>query len=58
VVDLVTTGLPNADIAERLLMSVPTVKGHLTHVFTKLHLGNRAGLAAAATQRRANESDD
>jgi DNA-binding CsgD family transcriptional regulator len=52
VVGLVAGGRSNADIAARLLMSVPTVKSHLTHVFTKLNLTNRAELAAAATQRR------
>ena len=41
-----------ADIATRLLMSVPTVKSHLTHVFAKLGLSNRTELAAAATSRR------
>ncbi len=52
VVDLVADGLSNADIAGRLLMSVPTVKSHLTHVFTKLDMTNRTELAAAASQRR------
>jgi DNA-binding CsgD family transcriptional regulator len=52
VVGLVADGLSNADIAARLLMSVPTVKSHLTHVFTKLSLTNRTELAAAATQRQ------
>ena len=51
VVDLVAEGLGNGDIATQLLMSVPTVKSHLTHVFTKLGIANRTELAAQATRR-------
>jgi DNA-binding CsgD family transcriptional regulator len=57
VVSLVADGLSNADIAARLLMSVPTVKSHLTHVFTKLGLTNRTELAAAAERRASRGSD-
>jgi DNA-binding CsgD family transcriptional regulator len=35
-------------------MSVPTVKSHLTHVFTKLDVTNRAELAAVAAQCRSS----
>ncbi|MDQ1424324.1 MAG: hypothetical protein QOD72_1822 [Acidimicrobiaceae bacterium] len=52
VVDLVADGLPNADITARLLVSVPTVKSHLNHAFTKLNVTNRSELAVAAAQRR------
>jgi predicted ATPase/DNA-binding CsgD family transcriptional regulator len=51
VVELVTRGAPNKEIAERLYMSVATVKSHLTHVYGKLGIGNRAELAAEATKR-------
>lgn len=51
VVQLVAGGLSNADIARRLLMSLPTVKSHLTHVFAKLGLANRTELAAEALRR-------
>ena len=48
VVRLVTEGLSNPDIAARLFISRATVKTHLTHIFTKLDVINRARLAALA----------
>ena len=41
----VGAGLSNADIAARLFMSVPTVKAHIGHLFTKLGVSNRVQLA-------------
>jgi len=41
----VGAGLSNADIAVRLFMSVPTVKAHIGHLFTKLGVSNRVQLA-------------
>ncbi len=55
VVDLVAQGLKNADVAQQLFVSVPTVKTHLAHVFSKLGVSTRAELAAAAT-RHASEA--
>ena len=52
VVALVATGLSNPAIAEKLFMSVGTVKSHLTHVYAKLGITSRAELAAAAVARR------
>lgn len=51
VIELVQSGLSNADIGQRLLMSPRTVQTHLTHIFAKLALATRAELAAAATRR-------
>ncbi len=51
VVEQVVAGLTNPQIAEALLMSRSTVKTHLVHVYTKLGIGNRAELAAAAARR-------
>jgi DNA-binding CsgD family transcriptional regulator/tetratricopeptide (TPR) repeat protein len=51
VVSLVSEGLTNPEIAERLLISRGTAKVHIAHVFTKLGLASRAELAAEATRR-------
>ena len=40
-------GLGNKELADRLAISHATVKVHLTHIFQKLGLRNRAELAAA-----------
>jgi len=52
VVRLVAEGLRNDAIARRLYLSPGTVKNHLSHVFTKVGVTNRAELAAEALQRR------
>lgn len=51
VVELVGEGATNPEIAAKLLMSVPTVKSHLTHVFAKLGITNRASLSAEVARR-------
>jgi predicted ATPase/DNA-binding CsgD family transcriptional regulator len=51
VVRLVAEGHPNAAIAQRLFMSVNTVKKHLTHVYAKVDVGGRADLAAEVARR-------
>jgi len=56
VVELVAAGLSNAAIAERLHVSLATIKTHLVHVYDKLGLSSRAELAATATARRLNGS--
>lgn len=38
-------GLSNAEIAEQLFMSVPTVKSHVGRLFTKLEVDNRVQIA-------------
>ena len=52
VVELVAAGLPNKEVAQRLFVSVATVKTHLVHVFGKLDVRTRAELATAATRRQ------
>ena len=48
VVEQVRLGLTNPQIAERLLMSRDTVKTHLSHIYTKLGVGNRTELAVVS----------
>lgn len=42
---LAAKGLSSKDIAERLYLSVRTVNNHLEHIYTKLGITSRAGLA-------------
>ena len=51
VVELVAEGLTNPEIAERMFISSETVKTHVSHVFKKLDVGNRAELSARAAER-------
>ncbi len=51
VVRLVAQGHTNAEIGQRLFMSANTVKKHLSHVYTKVDVDGRAGLAAEVARR-------
>ncbi len=53
VVRLVSDGLGNKDIAQRLFVSPRTVQSHLTRVYTKLGMSSRVQLAQEATRRSA-----
>ena len=52
VLELVSEGATNKEIAERLYISVGTVKNHIHNILEKLHLRNRAQLAAYKRLRR------
>jgi DNA-binding NarL/FixJ family response regulator len=49
ILDLVAAGLPNRQIATRLDISIKTVSNHISSIFAKLHLSDRA---AAIVQAR------
>lgn len=42
VLDLMAQGRSNGEIAEQLFISPKTVRNHVTHIFSKLHVGRRA----------------
>lgn len=45
---LVAQGLPNQEIANRLVLSERTVRTHMTNILSKLHLSNRTQVALYA----------
>jgi DNA-binding CsgD family transcriptional regulator len=47
IAELAAQGLTNREIAQSLFITARTVEGHLTHVFYKLNVKDRRGLAAA-----------
>jgi DNA-binding CsgD family transcriptional regulator len=57
VADLIAQGLPNKEIAARLVISQRTAESHVEHILTKLGLANRAQVAAWAAQCTAGSRD-
>jgi DNA-binding NarL/FixJ family response regulator len=51
IIRLLIAGASNDQIAAELYMSVASIKRKLRHIFTKLHVQNRAQAAAAVVQR-------
>ncbi|MBI2912759.1 MAG: response regulator transcription factor [Chloroflexi bacterium] len=52
VLELASQGASNKEIADRLFVSVGTVKNHIHNILEKLHLKNRAQIAAYARMRK------
>jgi non-specific serine/threonine protein kinase len=50
---LIARGLSNREIAAELVVSVKTVETHIKHIFTKLNVRNRAGVAVLASRSEA-----
>lgn len=50
VLKLIARGRPNIEIAEELVISVGTVKGHVSNILSKLHLADRTQAAVFAWQ--------
>jgi non-specific serine/threonine protein kinase len=46
IAELVTQGLGNREIAERLVLAKRTVDSHIEHIFSKLGFTSRAQIAA------------
>jgi DNA-binding NarL/FixJ family response regulator len=42
VLDLIAAGTANADIAKRLFLSPKTIRNHVSSIFTKLQVADRA----------------
>ncbi|MDX1747811.1 MAG: response regulator transcription factor, partial [Halobacteriales archaeon] len=50
ILELIAEGLDNAAIADRLYISGKTVSNHISNIFTKLHLSDRAQAIVAARE--------
>jgi LuxR family maltose regulon positive regulatory protein len=52
VLRLIAAGLANLEIAERLVVTLPTVKSHVKHILSKLDAQNRTQAVARARERK------
>jgi DNA-binding NarL/FixJ family response regulator len=50
VLDLIARGFKNAEIAEQLFLSPKTVSNHISNIFSKLHVADRAQAIVRARQ--------
>ena len=48
VLKLIANGLTNVEIADKLIISQQTVKGHVSNILSKLHLADRTQAAVYA----------
>jgi NarL family two-component system response regulator LiaR len=51
VLKLIAAGLANSQIAEKLVISENTVKGHVSNILSKLHMADRTQVAVYAWQK-------
>jgi DNA-binding NarL/FixJ family response regulator len=51
VLRLIAAGASNREIAERLIVSLATVKKHINHIFAKLHADSRTQALVRARER-------
>ncbi len=51
VLKLIANGLTNSQIADKLVISENTVKGHVSNILSKLHLADRTQVAVYAWQQ-------
>jgi len=58
VLELVARGLPNRDIAKALVISEGTVRAHMSHILSKLHLANRTQAALYALRKGLSVVDE
>jgi len=54
VLGLIASGKSNHEIAEELIISINTVKNHISNMLTKLNLNNRVQLAVYASRQHLN----
>jgi DNA-binding NarL/FixJ family response regulator len=50
ILELIASGARNADIAARLVISPKTVRNHISNIFAKLHVADRADAIALARE--------
>jgi DNA-binding NarL/FixJ family response regulator len=57
VLKLIANGLTNNQIAEKLVISENTVKGHVSNILSKLHVADRTQAAVNTWQQGLVQSD-
>ena len=57
ILKLVAQGMPNQEIAQKLVVSERTVRTHVTNILSKLHLANRTQAALYALREGLTDLD-
>jgi len=58
VLRLIAQGLSNQEIADRLVVSEPTVRAHVSRILSKLHLASRTQAALYAVREGLTDADE